>query len=257
MRAIVQEVYGPPREVLHLAEVPVPVPGPGQVLVRVHATSVHADVWHAVCGLPYVLRLMGSGLRAPKQPIPGTDLAAEVVQVGPGATRFTPGERVFGEVTSPNQWANAGTFAEFAAVDEERLAPIPDGLAFEGAAAVPTAALIALRRPPTPSTTSPPAPRKAASCSPFDDTLHTPTSARHPLTQTDGGQVGDGADDSRTSFIVVTAGVGIGLRWKEQLDVDQFDGGVGASWPRVPVLPPVPPGGFAVIRDLASANLSA
>jgi NADPH:quinone reductase-like Zn-dependent oxidoreductase len=144
MRAIVQEEYGPHREVLHLREVSQPVPGPGQVLVRVRATSVHADVWHAVTGIPYVLRLMGSGLTAPKQQIPGTDLAGEVVQVGPGATRFAPGDRVFGEVTPRNQWGNAGTFAESAAVDEELLAPIPAGLSFEQAAAVPTAALIAL-----------------------------------------------------------------------------------------------------------------
>lgn len=144
MRAIVQDQYGPPRQALHLRDLPQPAPGPRQVLVRVRATSVHADVWHAVTGLPYVLRLMGSGLTAPKQPVPGTDLAGEVVRVGSGATRFAPGDRVFGEVTPTNQWTNAGTFAEFAAVDEELLAPIPNGLSFEQAAAVPTAALIAL-----------------------------------------------------------------------------------------------------------------
>jgi NADPH:quinone reductase-like Zn-dependent oxidoreductase len=144
VRAIVQKEYGPHREVLHLRDVPQPIPGPRQVLVRVRATSVHADVWHAVTGIPYVLRLLGSGLMIPKQPIPGTDLAGEVVQAGSGTTRLTPGDRVFGEVTPRNQWANAGTFAEFAAVDEELLAPIPENLSFEQAAAVPTAALIAL-----------------------------------------------------------------------------------------------------------------
>jgi NADPH:quinone reductase-like Zn-dependent oxidoreductase len=144
VRAIVQDRYGPPGQVLQLREVRAPEPGPGQVLVRVRATSVHADVWHAVTGLPYVLRLMGSGRRAPKQPIPGTDLAGEVVRVGPGTTRFAPGDRVFGEVTAPNQWANAGTFAEFRAVDEGLLAPVPPALSFEQAAAVPSAALIAL-----------------------------------------------------------------------------------------------------------------
>ena len=144
MRAIVQERYGPYREVLHLREIPTPVPGPGQVLVRVRATSVHADVWHAVTGVPYVLRLMGSGRRTPKQPVPGTDLAGDVVQVGSGRARFVSGDRVFGEVTATHQWGNGGTFAEFAAVDEELLAPIPGHLTFEEAAAVPTAALIAL-----------------------------------------------------------------------------------------------------------------
>ena len=87
MRAIVQEEYGPHRQVLHMREIPPPVAGPGQVLVRVRATSVHADVWHAVTGVPFVLRVMGSGLKAPKRRIPGTDLAGEVIQVGSGASR--------------------------------------------------------------------------------------------------------------------------------------------------------------------------
>jgi NADPH:quinone reductase-like Zn-dependent oxidoreductase len=87
---------------------------------------------------------MGSGLRAPKRRVPGTDLAGEVVQVGTGASRFAPGDRVFGEVTRTNQWSNAGAFAELAAVDETLLALIPHDLSFEQAAAVPTAALIAL-----------------------------------------------------------------------------------------------------------------
>ena len=142
MRAIVQQEYGPHRKVLHLRDIAQPVAGQGQVLVRVRATSVHADVWHAVNGIPYVLRLMGSGLAAPRRQVPGTDLAGEVVS--DGGTRFAPGDRVFGEVTRSNQWSNAGAFAEFAAVDEALLARMPPGLPFEQAAAVPTAALIAL-----------------------------------------------------------------------------------------------------------------
>lgn len=145
MRAIVQQRYGPHADVLELRDIPEPVAGPGQVLVRVRATSVHADVWHAVHGIPYVMRLFGSGLRRPRLGIPGTDLAGEVVAVGDGATRFTPGDRVYGEVTrGVNLWANAGTFAEFAAVDETLLAAFPDYLSFVEAAAVPTASLIAL-----------------------------------------------------------------------------------------------------------------
>jgi NADPH:quinone reductase-like Zn-dependent oxidoreductase len=87
---------------------------------------------------------MGSGARAPKQPVPGTDLAGEVVQTGTDVTRFAPGDRVFGEVTPTNQWRNAGAFAEFAAVDATLLEPIPAGMTFREAASVPTAALIAL-----------------------------------------------------------------------------------------------------------------
>jgi NADPH:quinone reductase-like Zn-dependent oxidoreductase len=145
VRAIVQQGYGPHAEVLEIREIPTPVAGPGQVLVRIRATSVHADVWHAVHGIPYVMRLAGSGVRGPKLGVPGTDLAGEVVSLGPAASRFAPGDRVYGEVTrSVNLWANAGTFAEFAAVDEDLLATIPDHLSFVEAAAVPTAALIAL-----------------------------------------------------------------------------------------------------------------
>ena len=87
---------------------------------------------------------MGSGLRAPKNQVPGTDLAGEVVEVGSGNTGFVPGDRVFGEVTRRNQWGNAGAFAEYAAVEASQLARIPDGLSYAQAAAVPTAALIAL-----------------------------------------------------------------------------------------------------------------
>lgn len=145
MRAIVQQHYGPYADVLDLRELPTPIASPGQVLVAVRATSVHADVWHAVHGLPYVMRLGGSGVRRPKQRIPGTDLAGEVVAVGADANRFTIGDRVYGEITrGANLWANAGTFAEFVAVDERLLASIPEHLSFTEAAAVPTAAMIAL-----------------------------------------------------------------------------------------------------------------
>jgi NADPH:quinone reductase-like Zn-dependent oxidoreductase len=114
------------------------------VLIAVRATSAHADVWHAVNGVPLVLRVMGSGVRKPRCRIPGTDLAGEVRAVGADVTGFRVGDRVFGEVTPANQWRNAGAFAEYAAVPADRLAHIPEGLTFEEAAAVPTAALIAL-----------------------------------------------------------------------------------------------------------------
>jgi NADPH:quinone reductase-like Zn-dependent oxidoreductase len=143
MKAIVQDRYGP-ASALRLAEVPRPVPGAGQVLVRVHAASVHADVWHMVRGLPYVLRIMGGGLRRPSHPIPGTDMAGVVEQVGPGATRFQPGDAVFGEVVAGMQWRNGGAFAEYVAAAESALEPKPEALSFTEAAAIPTSALIAL-----------------------------------------------------------------------------------------------------------------
>jgi NADPH:quinone reductase-like Zn-dependent oxidoreductase len=77
MKAVVQERYGSP-DALEVREIDPPPVGDDDVLVRVHAASVHPDVWHVVRGLPYVLRIMGGGLRRPKNPVPGTDLAGRV-----------------------------------------------------------------------------------------------------------------------------------------------------------------------------------
>ena len=71
MKAIVEDKYGSPDDVLRLRESDKPLVGDDEVLVRVRATSVHPDVWHAVTGRPYVLRLMGAGVLKPKNPIPG------------------------------------------------------------------------------------------------------------------------------------------------------------------------------------------
>ncbi len=81
MKAIVQNRYGSP-DVLELREVDEPAVGDHQMLVRVRAASVHADVWHVMRGVPYVLRIMGAGLRAPKDLVPGTDLAGNIESVG-------------------------------------------------------------------------------------------------------------------------------------------------------------------------------
>lgn len=108
MRAVIQDQYGAADRVLYLREVEIPTPGPDEVLVRVCAASVHPDVWHAVTGYPRVLRLMGAGLRRPKQPIPGLDMAGEVAAVGSHATRFAPGDAVFGETHRQIQWINGG-----------------------------------------------------------------------------------------------------------------------------------------------------
>ena len=145
MRAIVQTAYGRPDDVLKLREIDRPVAKDGEVLVRVHAASLHPDVWHTVRGVPYVLRLMGSGLRKPRVRVPGIDLAGRVEAVGTNVTRFQPGDDVFGEIVHGNQWRNGGAYAEFAVAREDALAPKPADLSFEQAAAVPTSALIAHR----------------------------------------------------------------------------------------------------------------
>jgi NADPH:quinone reductase-like Zn-dependent oxidoreductase len=115
------------------------------VLVRVHAASVHPDVWHVVTGAPYALRLMGAGLRKPRNRVPGTDLAGRVEVVGRAVTRFRPGDEVLGESVRRHQWQNGGAFAEYACVRETALAVKPQRITFEQAAAVPTSALIAVR----------------------------------------------------------------------------------------------------------------
>ncbi|HSL20326.1 MAG TPA: NAD(P)-dependent alcohol dehydrogenase [Vicinamibacterales bacterium] len=143
MKAIVQERYGSPDD-LQLREVEKPLVGDHDVLVRVRAASLHPDVWHVVTGQPYVLRLMGAGLRRPRSPIPGTDIAGIVHSVGRSVSRFRSGDPVFGETIAAMQWVNGGAFAELASVPEDLLALKPDNITFEQAASVPTSGYIAL-----------------------------------------------------------------------------------------------------------------
>src|SRR5919107_1830419 len=148
MKAIVQRKYGPPADVLELGDVDEPVVKDDEVLVRVHAASVHPDVWHVVRGLPYVLRLMGAGLLKPKNSIPGTDVAGHVESVGKNVTQFEQGDEVFGETIKGYQWTNGGAYAEYVSVPERLLALKPANITFEQAAAVPTSGLIPLQNLP-------------------------------------------------------------------------------------------------------------
>lgn len=139
-----QDHYGSPSD-LRCIDLPVPVPGPDEVLVQVHAASVHPDVWHVVTGRPAVLRLMGSGIRAPKQRVPGSDFAGKVTAVGASVESIAVGDNVFGESLPSMQWVNGATWAEFVAVHHERLLTMPSGLTFEQASTLPTAGIIALQ----------------------------------------------------------------------------------------------------------------
>jgi NADPH:quinone reductase-like Zn-dependent oxidoreductase len=144
MKAIVQEKYGSPDAVLELREIDRPVAASDEVLVRVRAASVHPDVWHAVTGRPYILRLMGAGLLRPKHPVPGTDMAGIVDSVGEDVTRFSPGDEVFGETFTELQWRNGGAFAEYVSAPQDVLAAKPSGVSFEEAATLPTSGFIAM-----------------------------------------------------------------------------------------------------------------
>ena len=90
MKAIVQDTYGSP-DVLQLREIDKPVVGEDEVLVRVQAAGVDQGVWHSVAGLPYLFRIAGIGVRAPKNPVPGLDVAGRVEAVGGSVTTSEAG----------------------------------------------------------------------------------------------------------------------------------------------------------------------
>jgi NADPH:quinone reductase-like Zn-dependent oxidoreductase len=138
MKAIVQDTYGS-TDVLELREIDQPVPTDDEVLVRVHAAGLHRGDWHVMTGLPYLIRMVVPtlGLRRPKVPVRGMDVAGRVEAVGSNVTRFQPGDEVFG-------WCD-GSFAEYACAPEDNLVPKPANLTFEQAAAVPTSAFAALQ----------------------------------------------------------------------------------------------------------------
>jgi NADPH:quinone reductase-like Zn-dependent oxidoreductase len=144
MKAVVQDRYGEPEQVLRVTDLPPPEPGENEVLVRVCATSVHADVWHAVTGQPAILRLMGSGAIRPRQRIPGTDVSGKVVAVGRTVTRFRAGDAVFGATQHANLWKNGGAFADTVAAPQNGLALKPNTVSHAQAVAVVTPGLIAL-----------------------------------------------------------------------------------------------------------------
>jgi NADPH:quinone reductase-like Zn-dependent oxidoreductase len=139
MRAILCERYGPPGEVLRLAEVDEPAIAGDEVLVRVRATSVNPADWHLVRGVPHIARL-SFGPRRPRSRVPGCDVAGEVVAVGTGVTTLRPGDEVYG---SP--FPRFGAFAELVAVPADHLERKPANLSFDEAAAVPVGALTALQ----------------------------------------------------------------------------------------------------------------
>jgi NADPH:quinone reductase-like Zn-dependent oxidoreductase len=134
MRAVVQPAYGAP-DVLELRDIGIPVPRDGEVLVRVRAAGLNIGDWHLLRGIPYVMRLV-FGLRRPRKPTPGMDLAGQVEAVGAGVTGLRPGDAVFG-------WG-PGAFAEYASVPADNVMAAPRGLSFEQAAAVGDSAFTAL-----------------------------------------------------------------------------------------------------------------
>jgi NADPH:quinone reductase-like Zn-dependent oxidoreductase len=136
MKAIVHDKYGSADD-LELRDIDKPEIGNDEVLVRVHAAGLDRGVWHVMTGLPYPIRLAGTGLRAPKNPVLGGDVAGVVEAVGNNVTRFQVGDEVFGVAK--------GSYAEYTIAREDKLASKPQNLSLEQAAVVPTSAATALQ----------------------------------------------------------------------------------------------------------------
>lgn len=136
MRAALVERFGPP-EVMEIKEIPIPDIADDEVLVKVHATSINTADTASRSGalLP---RLFGAGLRRPKKPLEGSDLAGEVVAVGKDITKFRVGDRVFGG-------GRSGSFAQYARGSERGLVPLPDRVSFVQGGGVFVAALTAVQ----------------------------------------------------------------------------------------------------------------
>jgi NADPH:quinone reductase-like Zn-dependent oxidoreductase len=135
MQAMVQDSYGS-AEVIHLENIDRPEIADGEVLVRVQAASIHVGDWILMTGSPWVMRL-ATGLRRPKNRVPGTDVAGIVEAVGTNVKKLRPGDEVFG-------WG-AGAFAEFARATEDQFIKKPANLTFEQASAVGVSATTALQ----------------------------------------------------------------------------------------------------------------
>lgn len=136
MRAIVQDTYGS-ADVLTLREIERPDVRDDEVRIRVVAAGVDRGALHLMTGVPYLIRILGVGLRAPKRRVPGTNVAGHVDAVGREVTRFHPGDEVYGTC--------AGSFAEYACAREEQLSRKPANLTFEQVAGIPHAGFAALQ----------------------------------------------------------------------------------------------------------------
>src|SRR6516162_1695132 len=138
MRAIVQHRYGTgPKDVLKLERIAAPAAAADEVLVRVRAAGVDRGTWHLMAGQPYLMRLLGFGLRGPRNPVPGLDVAGTVIAAGADAGGFRAGDEVFGIAR--------GSFAEYAAARADKLVHKPARLSFAQAAAVGVSGLAALQ----------------------------------------------------------------------------------------------------------------
>jgi NADPH:quinone reductase-like Zn-dependent oxidoreductase len=137
MKAVVYTRYGPP-DVLRVTNVATPVPKDNEVLVRVAAVSLNRSDWETLRGKPLYARI--GGPFRPRHHVLGSDVAGRVQAAGPRATLFRPGQDVFGDILR-----HMGGFAQYVCVPESTLAPMPAGMTYAEAAALPQAGVIALQ----------------------------------------------------------------------------------------------------------------
>ena len=135
-KAAVQGTCGSP-DVLEVGQVGKPVAGDDDLLVRVRAAGVDPGVWHLMTGLPYLVRVVGYGLRTPQVRVRGRDVAGRVEAVGTNVTGFHLGDEVFG--------IGGGPFAGYVCARPGKLVAKPANLTFERAAVVPISGLTALQ----------------------------------------------------------------------------------------------------------------
>jgi NADPH:quinone reductase-like Zn-dependent oxidoreductase len=136
MQAVVHHAYGT-ADVLQATTLPLPQITADEVLVRVHAAGLDRGTWHVMTGKPYLMRILGFGLRRPKDPVPGRGFAGTVTAIGSAVAGFNLGEEVYGMAR--------GSFAEYAAARPDELAHKPANLTYEQAAVVPISAPTALQ----------------------------------------------------------------------------------------------------------------
>jgi NADPH:quinone reductase-like Zn-dependent oxidoreductase len=143
MQTVLQHSYGTPRDVLRLGQVQVPSPGSDDILIRVLATSVNTPDWATVAGVPSILRL-SIGLRRPRHPVRGSDVAGVVAAIGPDVTDLRPGDEVFGSLWGSAAGTKAGAFAEYTVAPRSQVRRKPAALSFTDAAASVMTGLTAL-----------------------------------------------------------------------------------------------------------------
>ena len=146
MKAIIYEKFGPP-EVLHITDIPKPIPKENEVLIKIHATTVHrGDSRMRGLDLPIPLwqKLMARlflGIKGPRRKILGMELAGIVEEIGLNVHKFKVGDKVFASTIN----SNFGAYAEYKCLSVDAIISLmPKNLSFEESATIPNSGFTAL-----------------------------------------------------------------------------------------------------------------